>query len=75
MSNPRAMMAVMSIIKNRPALKERPVMEKLSIVIPVYNEEEALPETVSFFDDFLKTNPSSEVIFIDDDQRIKARIF
>jgi len=47
-------------------------VENLSIVIPVCNEEEALPETVSFFDEFLKTNPNSEVIFIDDGSTDKS---
>ncbi|OQX79593.1 MAG: hypothetical protein B6D56_06790 [Candidatus Omnitrophica bacterium 4484_70.1] len=41
-------------------------MENLSIVIPVYNEEEAIGETVKFFENFVEKNPKVEVIFIND---------
>jgi glycosyltransferase involved in cell wall biosynthesis len=41
-------------------------MENLSIIIPVYNEEETVGETVKFFEDFLEENPNVEVIFIND---------
>lgn len=47
-------------------------VDKLSIIIPVYNEEDALYETVSFFEDLLKTSPDSEVIFIDDGSTDKS---
>jgi glycosyltransferase involved in cell wall biosynthesis len=41
-------------------------MEKLSIVIPVYNEEKAIADTVTFFQDLLDKYPDIEVIFVDD---------
>jgi glycosyltransferase involved in cell wall biosynthesis len=47
-------------------------VDKLSIVIPVYNEEDALSETISVFEDLLKTNPNAEVIFIDDGSTDKS---
>jgi len=47
-------------------------MEKLSIVIPVYNEENGLPETIAFFRGLLKKNPGIEVIFVDDGSTDKS---
>lgn len=41
-------------------------MENLSIVIPVFNEERGLPETISFFKNLVRDNPKVEVIFVDD---------
>jgi len=41
-------------------------MEKLSIVIPVYNEEKAIVETIGFFEGLLIKNPDFEVIIVDD---------
>lgn len=41
-------------------------METLSIVIPVYNEEKAISDTVAFFRDLLDKYPDIEVIFVDD---------
>jgi len=41
-------------------------MEKLSIIIPVYNEEKAIKETVKYFKELLEKNPGIEIIFIDD---------
>jgi glycosyltransferase involved in cell wall biosynthesis len=41
-------------------------MENLSIVIPVFNEERGLPETIAFFKNLIKNNPKVEVIFVDD---------
>ena len=43
-----------------------PPMENLSIVIPVFNEERGLPETITFFKNLIKNNPKVEVIFVDD---------
>lgn len=41
-------------------------MEKLSIVIPVYNEEKAINGALEFFKNLLEKNPDLEVIFVDD---------
>jgi glycosyltransferase involved in cell wall biosynthesis len=41
-------------------------MEKLSIVIPVYNEEKAISEAIAFFRGLLDKHPEAEVIFADD---------
>ena len=41
-------------------------MENLSIIIPVYNEEKAIAETVKYFKTLLEENPGIEIIFIDD---------
>jgi len=41
-------------------------MDNLSIIIPVYNEEKAIKETVVFFEGFLKKNPHAEIIFVND---------
>jgi glycosyltransferase involved in cell wall biosynthesis len=41
-------------------------MQNLSIVIPVFNEEKALPQTIAFFDRLVRENPDIEVIFVDD---------
>jgi len=41
-------------------------MDNLSIIIPVYNEEKAIVETVKFFKEFLEKNPGIEIIFVDD---------
>lgn len=41
-------------------------MQNLSIVIPVYNEEKALPRTLDFFQDLARRCRDIEVIFVDD---------
>ncbi len=41
-------------------------MENLSIVIPVYNEEKAISDTVAFFRALLDKHPDIEVIFVND---------
>jgi glycosyltransferase involved in cell wall biosynthesis len=41
-------------------------MDNLSIIIPVYNEEKAIAETVKFFAEFLEKSPGIEIIFVDD---------
>lgn len=41
-------------------------MKDLSVIIPVYNEEKALGETVGYFEDLLTKNPGLEVIFVND---------
>ena len=41
-------------------------MENLSIIIPVYNEENAVGETVNYFNTLLEKNPGVEIIFVDD---------
>lgn len=41
-------------------------MEKLTIVIPVYNEEKAINGALEFFKNLLEKNPDIEVIFVDD---------
>ncbi|MGB7294724.1 MAG: glycosyltransferase family 2 protein [Candidatus Aminicenantales bacterium] len=48
-------------------------MEKLSVVIPVYNEEKAIPDTVAFFKDLLNNYPDIEVIFVDDGSTDRTR--
>jgi glycosyltransferase involved in cell wall biosynthesis len=48
-------------------------MEKLSIVIPVYNEEKAISDTVAFFRDLLNRHPDIEVIFVDDGSTDRTR--
>ncbi len=48
-------------------------MNRLSIVIPVYNEEKAIPETVAFFRDLLNKRPDIEVIFVDDGSTDRSR--
>jgi glycosyltransferase involved in cell wall biosynthesis len=50
-----------------------PPMEKLSIVIPVYNEEKAISETIAFFRDLLDKHPEVEVIFADDGSTDRTR--
>jgi len=42
------------------------MINNLSIIIPVYNEEKAIAETIRFFEDFIVNNPATEVIFIND---------
>ncbi|MDH4271126.1 MAG: glycosyltransferase family 2 protein [Candidatus Aminicenantes bacterium] len=44
-------------------------MKTLSVVIPVFNEEKAIADTLSFFSDFLNEHPEAEVIFVDDGSR------
>jgi glycosyltransferase involved in cell wall biosynthesis len=41
-------------------------MNRLSIVIPVYNEEKAISGTLAFFRELLDKHPEVEVIFADD---------
>jgi glycosyltransferase involved in cell wall biosynthesis len=41
-------------------------MENLSIIIPVYNEEKAITETLKYFNKLLEKNPGIEIIFVDD---------
>ncbi len=48
-------------------------MSKLSIVIPVYNEEKAIPDTVAFFRDLMSKYPDIEVIFVDDGSTDRTR--
>ena len=47
-------------------------MENLSIVIPVFNEENGLPKTIAFFESLIKKNPKIEVIFVDDGSTDKS---
>jgi glycosyltransferase involved in cell wall biosynthesis len=49
-----------------------PPMENLSIVIPVFNEENGLPNTIAFFENLIKNNPEIEVIFVDDGSTDKS---
>ncbi len=39
---------------------------KVGILIPAYNEYENIPHLIAMFDEFIKTHPHYEVIFIDD---------
>ena len=48
-------------------------MERLSVVIPVFNEEKAIAGTLSFFENFLNEHPETEVIFVDDGSRDATR--
>ncbi|HUU39291.1 MAG TPA: glycosyltransferase family 2 protein [Candidatus Desulfaltia sp.] len=48
-------------------------MENLSIVIPVYNEEKAISDTVALFRDMLNKYPGIEVIFVDDGSTDRTR--
>lgn len=41
-------------------------MRNLSIIVPVFNEEKALPATIAFFINLLRENPETEVLFVDD---------
>lgn len=41
-------------------------MENVSIVIPVYNEEKAIPETIKSIKKLLEKNSGIEIIFVDD---------
>lgn len=41
-------------------------MRNLSIIVPVFNEEKALPATIAFFSNLLRENPETEVLFVDD---------
>lgn len=41
-------------------------MRNLSVIIPVYNEEKAIGETIKFFTEFTRDNPYAEIIFIND---------
>lgn len=41
-------------------------MENVSIIIPVYNEEAAILETIHFFQRTLEQNPQTEVIIVND---------
>ncbi|UCC38420.1 MAG: glycosyltransferase family 2 protein [Candidatus Aminicenantes bacterium] len=47
-------------------------MEDLSIIIPVYNEEKAIAETVNYFRGLLEENPGIEIIFVDDGSKDKT---
>lgn len=44
----------------------KPTMHRLSIVIPVYNEEKAIINTLAFFRGLLDVHPEIEVILADD---------
>ncbi len=41
-------------------------MQNLSIIVPVFNEEEALPATIAFFKGLIGERPDTEVLFVDD---------
>jgi glycosyltransferase involved in cell wall biosynthesis len=41
-------------------------MKNISIIIPTYNEEKAVGETLTFFKSLLDNYPQTEVIFVDD---------
>ena len=41
-------------------------MRNLSIIVPVYNEDKALPSTIAFFQALVRANPETEVLFVDD---------
>lgn len=41
-------------------------MQKLSIIIPIYNEEKGLEKTIEFFENLLQESPDSEIIFVND---------
>jgi len=41
-------------------------MDNLSIIIPAYNEEKAIKETLQSIEKLTKVNPNMEVIFVDD---------
>jgi dolichol-phosphate mannosyltransferase len=49
-------------------MRDNKVKKKISIVIPCFNEEDALPETIEAFKSFIaeRANYEFEVIFIDD---------
>ncbi len=47
-------------------------MRNLSIVVPVFNEENGLPSTIEFFKTFIEKNPEIEVIFVDDGSTDKS---
>jgi glycosyltransferase involved in cell wall biosynthesis len=48
-------------------------MAKLSIVIPVYNEEKAVSGTIAFFRDLLDNYPGTEIILVDDGSTDRTR--
>lgn len=41
-------------------------MRNLSVIIPAYNEGKAINQTIEFFDNFVKGDLNTEVIFVDD---------
>lgn len=49
--------------------------KRLSVIIPVYNEECSIREAIRFFENFVETNPSAEVFFVNDGSTDKTSSF